>query len=101
MKLIFSLLAMSIASIVQGRDLVLLTYRSDDDFKRKVENIILEDLKIPSKYLSWLQMKNPCRKVGDPLLQLCLKNRQVKVIQARTDVLQRTIGKITNQDLGG
>ncbi len=94
MKWIFSLLACWWTFYGHSRELVLITYEKNSAFKEKVEKIIIEDLKVPAKYLTWKKMQNPCHPQGKPLLQICLLEQEFAVVQNRPEILRKTLGKI-------
>ncbi len=94
MKWIFSLLLAALVYTNQARDFIIITYDQNLSFKNEVKKIILEELQVPKKYLTWKKTPNPCQTYGNPLLQICLKNRQLKVIKSQSDVIKRTLRRI-------
>ena len=94
MKWIFSLLASFWIICGHSRELVLITYEKNSDFKEKVEKIITEDLKVPAKYLTWKKTHLPCSPQGKPVLQICLLEQEFAVIQNHPEILRKTLGKI-------
>ncbi len=94
MKWIFSFLAVVGMAHIQARELVVITYRRDSAFKAQVEKIIAEDLQLPRKYLTWKKVPRPCEVLGRPLLQICLHQGRVQVVQSRPQILRKTLGKI-------
>ena len=94
MKWIFSLLANLWMASIHSRELILITYEKDSDFKDKVEKMITEDLKVPAKYLNWKKTQNSCDPQGKPLLQICLLEQDFMVVQNRPEILRKTLGKI-------
>jgi len=72
-KLILSLTLLS--SQVMGREIFLISYDKKLPTAQMMEKILVEKFNIPKTFIKLEWSASPCKRIGHPVVQVCLTNR--------------------------
>jgi len=95
MKFLFKvlLLIMLTCSTAFAREIIVVTYNTHQDLALLTREILMNHFIIPKRLITLKQTQEPCKKVDNPIMHLCLnEERELLLVELKKEIITKSFG---------
>jgi len=76
-----------------SREIIVVTYNTHQDLALLTSEILMNHFFIPKKLITLKQTLDPCKKVDNPIMHLCLNEaRELLLVEAKKEIVTKAFG---------